>query len=77
VTPNDPLYASQWHLAMLGDIETIWNEFTGLGVTVGVYDEGVDYLHEDLASNYDASLHVLDDEGNPVDALPTYPAAAH
>ncbi len=69
-TPTDPLYVSQWHFGLIGDIETIWNEYTGAGIHVGVYDEGVDYNHEDLAANYDASRHVVDNLGNPVDPFP-------
>ena len=57
-TPNDPLYANQWHLGLLGDIETIWADYTGSGVAVGVYDDGVQASHWDLDGNYDASLHV-------------------
>lgn len=65
-TPTDPLYASQWHFALLGDIETIWDEYTGAGVHVGVYDQGIDLTHEDLAANYDASRHVVDGSLNPI-----------
>jgi Ca2+-binding RTX toxin-like protein len=57
VTPADPLYAQQWHFALLGDIETIWNEVTGAGVSVYVADDGVQWTHPDLAANYDASRH--------------------
>lgn len=57
MTPNDPLYAQQWHFALIGDIETIWDEFTGDGVQVGVFDDGIEINHPDLAANYDASLH--------------------
>ena len=67
-TPTDPLYGQQWHFPLLGDIETIWDEFTGNGVTVAVYDDGVQYTHEDLDGNYDASMHLnidLDGDGNP------------
>ena len=56
VVINDPLYADQWHLNLLGDIETIWAEYTGAGVTVGVYDTGVQSAHPDLDDNYDSSL---------------------
>lgn len=59
MTPTDPLYADQWHFALIGDIETIWNEFTGAGVRVGVFDDGVQYTHPDLAANYDASMHFV------------------
>ncbi|SEO23373.1 Regulatory P domain of the subtilisin-like proprotein convertase [Gemmobacter aquatilis] len=65
-TPSDPLFTSQWHFALLGDIQTIWDEYTGDGVHVGVYDSGVDLTHEDLAANYDASRHVVDGSLNPI-----------
>lgn len=61
MTPTDPLYADQWHFPLLGDIETIWNEFNGSGVHVGVFDDGVEYTHPDLAANYDASMHFVFD----------------
>lgn len=57
VIPKDGLYRSQWHLAQLGGIETVWNEYSGRGVSVGVYDSGVDYRHPDLAPNYDSTLN--------------------
>ena len=47
--PNDPLYSQQWHLTRLGDIEKIWDEYSGAGVHVGVYDTGVETTHPDLA----------------------------
>ncbi len=56
-TPTDPLYGSQAFLTVIGDIETIWDEFSGNGIRVGVYDDGFEYTHEDLAGNYDSSLH--------------------
>ena len=51
-TPSDPLYSEQWHLGMLGDIERIWAEFTGAGVLIGIYDDGIEYSHVDLDDNY-------------------------
>lgn len=54
--PSDPSYNSQLHLTVIGDIETIWDEFTGDGVITAVYDDGVEYTHPDLAANYDSSL---------------------
>ncbi|KAB7609817.1 S8 family serine peptidase, partial [Amylibacter sp. SFDW26] len=59
-TPTDPLFSSQWHFPLIGDIETIWDEFTGTGINVGVYDDGVQYTHTDLDDNYDFSLEVED-----------------
>jgi len=69
-TPTDPLYVDQWHLGLIGDIETIWDEYSGVGVQVGIYDDGVDYTHEDLDGVYDDSLQVVDDLGNVVDPFP-------
>ena len=58
--PNqDPLQQWQWHLRLIGDIETIWRDYSGAGVHVGVYDDGIDFTHEDMAANYDASLHFV------------------
>ena len=58
--PNDPLFANgdQWHLNQMGDIDTIWDDYQGWGVTVGVYDGGVQRDHPDLNDNYDTGLHV-------------------
>ena len=57
--PTDPLYRSQWHFGLMGDIGTIWNEYSGRGIRVGVYDDGVQYTHPDLYDNYDASRHFV------------------
>jgi len=75
-TPTDPLFGSQWHFPLLGDIETIWDEYTGVGVNVAVYDDGVDYTHEDLAGNYDASLHFVYN-GITYDPTPISSSNAH
>jgi len=66
--PNDPLYVQQSHFAVLGrlghrsantlGIERIWSQYTGLGVSVGVWDDGVQKTHWDLSGNYDASKQV-------------------
>ena len=58
-TPNDPLFASQAHFALIGDIQRIWQDTTGQGVQVGIYDDGVQTAHPDLAANYDPSLHFV------------------
>ncbi len=70
MNPNDPLYPSQWHFSLMGNIQKIWDEFSGAGVNVGVYDTGIDYNHPDLTDNYNSSLHVLDDLGNILDPFP-------
>lgn len=55
VVPTDPLYASQWHLDLIGDLERLWDQYTGAGVRVVVFDDGLETTHADLNDNYDAS----------------------
>jgi subtilisin-like proprotein convertase family protein len=74
--PNDPLYAEQWHLTVLGGIETVWNEYSGAGITIGVYDGGVQTDHPDMAANYDASLEV-EVEGSQLDGDPSGSFTGH
>ena len=57
----DPVTAYQWHLPRLGDLNAVWQDYTGKDVHVGVYDSGVQYEHWDLAANYDASREVVVD----------------
>lgn len=59
--PNDPYYSWQWHLTLIGDIEQVWNEYTGKGVRVGVYDTGIDISHPDLVAAYDRSNGIIYD----------------
>ncbi|WMS41160.1 S8 family serine peptidase [Acuticoccus sp. MNP-M23] len=68
-SPIDPLYASQWYLTRIGNLERIWDDFNGRGVHVGVYDDGIDIAHRDLDGNYDASRHI-DIGGTAVGPLP-------
>ncbi len=61
--PSDPLFGQQWHFAGNASVDIniteAWNYFSGAGVKFGVYDDGIDNDHLDLAANYDASLHVV------------------
>ncbi len=50
--PSDPLYARQWHFGMIGNIQRIWDDYSGAGVRVLVVDDGVQYTHPDLQANY-------------------------
>ena len=63
LVPNDPLFASQWHLLNTGqrgadgvaawpgedlNITKAWQLATGTGVRIAVVDDGLDIRHEDL-----------------------------
>jgi kexin len=53
---NDPLYASQWHLARL-DAEAAWTQgITGRGVVIAIVDDGLQSAHPDLAPNLNLGL---------------------
>jgi Ca2+-binding RTX toxin-like protein len=69
VRPTDPRYAAQWHFGLLGNIERVWDEYTGAGVTVGVFDNGIQYTHPDLNDNYNPALHFTH-EGIVYDPMP-------
>ena len=58
-TPTDPLYPHQRHLAALNGLETVWGDYTGAGVIVGVYDTSVDFHHQDLAGKEITGLFPL------------------
>ena len=58
---NDPMFAGQWHI--YNDDERVkdmvvagaWGlGYTGKGITVGVIDDGLERLHDDMEANYDA-----------------------
>ncbi|MBN3276227.1 NEC2 convertase, partial [Polyodon spathula] len=65
VKMHDPLFTKQWYLVNTGqadgtpgldlNVAEAWElGFTGKGVTIAIMDDGIDYLHPDLASNYNA-----------------------
>mgnify|MGYP000225490225 CR=1 FL=1 len=68
--PSDPLYTNQWHLnndgttsgAVSGEdvnANSAWEKgCKGNGVNIVTVDDGMDYTHEDLKSNYDNSLNI-------------------
>ncbi len=62
VVLSDPLLLSQWHNVGNANVDIniteAWTYFSGSGVKFGVYDDGINATHVDLAANYDASLHV-------------------
>lgn len=63
---------AQWHLGYLGDLSNVWRDYTGKGVSVGVYDQGVESAHWDLAANIDKSKELVDDNGNVLSGEPVF-----
>jgi Ca2+-binding RTX toxin-like protein len=63
--PNDGLATSSWHIRDTSgrgfdiNVEDVWPTYTGRGVKVGIYDDGVLATHGDLNNNYDRSLHFV------------------
>ncbi len=62
----------QWHLRYLGDIAKVWRDYTGKGVSVGVYDQGIQSAHWDLGKNIDTSKQLVDDNGKVLSGEPVF-----
>jgi subtilisin-like proprotein convertase family protein len=69
-TPTDPLFVNQWHFNLIGDIQTIWDQYNGAGINIGIYDDGVQSNHPDLNNNYSNVLEVQNGTGGTVDQSP-------
>lgn len=58
----DPNALGQWYYDRPGrndlsiDVETVWQEYTGTGITVGVMDSQIDYRVADLDDNYNHAM---------------------
>lgn len=69
IIPNDPSWNVLWGLEKIG-MPQAWDINTGSAeVKVAVIDSGVDYTHEDLSGNVDASqgYDFVDDDEDPQD----------
>lgn len=58
-TPTDPLFGQEWNLTstIAGiDVLRAWQNYTGLGIKVGIVDDGIDYKHPDLSTHYLSAL---------------------
>lgn len=76
--PNDELFSDQWHLLNDGSIPntlagvdlnvtSVWDDYLGTGIVIGVVDDGVQYTHEDLVDQYraDLSFDFFDNDPDP------------
>ncbi len=69
LTPNDPSYGSQWHLATI-NASGAWNYFsTGSNIKIAIIDNAIDRAHVDLAANLwvnpgETASNGIDDDGN-------------
>ncbi|RJU88420.1 MAG: hypothetical protein DWC02_01615 [Candidatus Poseidoniales archaeon] len=64
--PNDSYFTDQWHLQNTGqengvsgedvNITGAWNDVRGTGIVIGIVDDGLEWDHADLSTNYESSL---------------------
>ncbi len=88
--PTDSLLSSQWHLFDIGrlgfsqkddisGLARVWAEFRGKGVSVGIWDDGVQASHWDLNANVDDRLRITVrgtlNEGRPMTGLDSHGTA--
>ena len=73
--PSDPYRQFQWHLydATGVNVFRVWPQYTGRGIVVGIFDQGIDSVHPDLKENLNKPLgrnaSDLSSGGDPI--LPT------
>lgn len=56
MVPDDLLYSSQWHFDAIGGAEALWDIYSGTGITVGIFDDGIEYGHHQLSHAIDSTL---------------------
>ncbi len=86
--PNDPLFGNQWHLQNTGqtggtsgadaNLTSVWDTFLGTGVVIGIVDDGLEFTHPDLSTNYvaAASFDFNDGDADPSPGFLTHGTSA-
>lgn len=71
IASDEPYFDDQWHLDLsLGfdiNIDAIWPDYKGSGISVVVLDTGIQLSHPDLDGNIDA-VNQIDSEDNQTGA---------
>lgn len=70
VITSDQYFGQQWHLnTKYGiNVQSVWNEYNGYNIRIGIVDDGVQYTHKDLNNNYRTDLD-YDARNKDLDAL--------
>ncbi len=71
----------QWHLKNTGqndgvagidaNVESVWDTYTGMGVTIGIVDDGLEVAHPDLSPNTLTDIDYNWNDGSADDPTPT------
>ncbi len=68
LTPDDPLYTTEWHIPKIG-VNTAWDTTSGAGKTVAIVDSGVDCAHEELAASCVSGFNIPSNNTNTSDTF--------
>jgi subtilisin-like proprotein convertase family protein len=64
--PDDSEFYLQWFHTTLGiNSMAVWTDYTGAGITVAVFDDGIEWAHADLSARVNQSLSIHSETGDP------------
>ncbi len=75
--PDDTLFNNQWHLRNTGqgggaagidaNVTSVWDNYRGAGVNIGIIDDGLQFTHPDLAPNANTAIDhdFFDNDSDP------------
>lgn len=83
-TPNDTYFTQQWHLQNTGqsgslagtdvNVTSVWDNYKGTGIRIGIVDDGVQTSHPDFVGNIDTVNDYNWNDGNVNDPSPNIAA---
>jgi subtilisin-like proprotein convertase family protein len=72
---TEPGSAGQWHLRNTGqtggtpgidlNVTSVWPDYTGRGIKIGIVDDGFDLTHPDLATNFKGGWDSVGNDASP------------